>query len=810
MKKSTCNRKRKGMKIFTFLMAVVIGCSPIGARASVEGILIDNVEHTDLTFEELEYYRMSEEDFDAIVADLEAVCAVEGNEDAVTDIIIAMEDYYNELMGNYSIAQIYTTLDAENEAYDEELTFYDELGTSVGDKIQICYQTIALSVCSEALRQRVDDEEWQDILDYVPMTEEQKDLFAQETELELEYDELYNKEYETEINGTSYTMEALDDAYENGTVDWNNYLVGLGDLLNQRNEEMGNLFLELLSVRTQIANSYGYDNYADYAYEEIYDRDYSPEDLEEYRQQIIEYMVPLSDELYSLLFDTYYDEYVEMWDQEMSEEESLELLATYLPEISADMMVPLEYMLEHNMYDLSVDEAKAPGGYTTTISGYNAPYMFNCADGSYSDMSTLIHEYGHYNQMYYASEEEWYYGYGDLDLAEINSQGLEVLFLEYSDEIFGEYGHIMNIYNLFNQVYAVIEGAKEDAFQYAIYSEAEGMTIERLNELYYECCIEYGGEDFYNSYYLGLYGVTPADSIMEWVDIPHTFQSPLYYVSYSVSMAAVEELRDVIMDDRDEGIRLYLELAKRGSMDSFQVTLEDVGLNNPISNPRFDVYAENIRVEAGLSTADSGSTAASGSDVDTDLEEEEEEDEDNDREDADREEEEEEQEDRDDGKKKDDNMVYMICIVICLFVLVGVIVTIIVIVNKGKKKKETMPMQQAQGMPPYQGMPMQPQVPQGFQGIPGMPVPPQMPQGQPGMPVPPQMPQGQPGMPVPPQMPQGQPGMPMPPQMPQNTEETKNNAEAPVESMSTEKETKTEVAGNNQNASEEKNENKNQ
>ena len=743
MKKREKNAKKMPRRIIqclAFAMAFIIGGSSFGVYAdNITGILVDDAEHTDLTFDELEYYRMEESTFDAIVADLETLASDTANMDAVTDVIVAMEDYANELSGMYAIAQIYTTLDAENEAYDEELKYCDELWYNIADKIQINYQIIALSACSEALRVRVDDdEEWQEILDYVPMTDEQKELFAQETDLSLAYDELYNKEYTATISGVDYTMESLDEAYSAGTVTWDEYLAGLGSILEARNTEMGELFLQLVAIRDQIAESYGYDNYADYAYEETYGRDYSPEDLEEYRAQIIEYYAPLSDELYDLLFDTYYSEYSAMWEEEISVEECFANMEAYLPLISEDMLVSFHYMLDHEMYDLEVNDAKAPGAYSTTISGFNAPYMFNCADGSYSDMTTLIHEFGHYNQMYYASADEWYYGYFELDLCEIHSQGLEVLFLEYYDEMFGEYSNVLNIYNLFNQVYASVEGAKEDAFQYEVYSNAEGLTLEQVNQMYYDVCLEYGSEDFYNSYYLGLYGVTPADQIYEWIEIPHTFQSPMYYISYSVSMTGAEEIRDLAMDDRDAAIELYLELVERGSENSFQATLEEVGINNPITNPRFADYAENIRIQAGLvDPADTTVPAGSG-DVDADIDEEEEvEEEEDDEDDRDRrdDEDEDDEDDRDSrrsSKKEKENMILLVACGIGLFVLVALIIIIVVTVSKNKKKKaeaeaQTNGMPQnmqsstnnQQFMPPYMQQQMQAQqgtpVQQGMQ-----------------------------------------------------------------------------------------------
>lgn len=672
-------------------------------RAANGGELTDEVDHTDTSFEDLAYFEdVTEEEFDDLTARLEAAVTDMGNADQVDALIDEMEDMARRMMANDVIANVYATLDAENQEYNDLVTHYEELAVDLNDKIQQTYRMIAESACSEVLHARVEDEEeWQEILEYEPMTEEQKELANRETELSLKYDELYIADYTVNINGSDYDMDTISEAYEAGEITVEEYFTGFADILEQRNQTLGELFLELVEVRTQIAQSYGYDNYADYAYEEIYDRDYSPEDLEEYRRQVIEYMVPLEHDLYDLLLgDTSYDA---MWEAEMSEQECLDNLEQYLPEISDDMLISYRYMVDHGMCDLSIDEQKAPGGYTTQIYVYNAPFMFNCADGTISDMGTLIHEFGHYNQMYFASEDEWLYSYNNLDVAEIHSQGLELLFLDYSEDIYGENAYAIKLYTLMNMAYACVEGVKEDAFQYEVYSNPEGLTLEKLNEIYYDCCEEYGTLDFNNSYYLGMYGFMEPDEIAEWVEIPHTFQSPLYYVSYSVSMAAVEELWDLILDDREEGIGVYLDLVEKGLVDSYTDVLQDTGLNNPIENPRFEVYANNIRYYLGLQESRDPAEETGGGDVVQEPEEDDKPDPiEDDREDDDRDSDRDhdgDDDDRDRDKEDGRDTLLIILLVIGVVVLLVIIVVIIVLVSADKKAKKQAAIQNEPRMP---------------------------------------------------------------------------------------------------------------
>lgn len=593
-----------------FMKGVALGCAAAVAMpalftsAAVNDKLTDRVTHTDLNFEDLTYEIMKEEDFDAIVEGLEDLTADEDNADEVLAVIIGMEDYINQLTGYYSLCSVYDSLHVDDSSYDDDIKTLDELYTNVIDKVWINYRIIAESPCSDVLKNRIDDDdEWQDILDYEAMTQTQKDLNAQETDLVLQFDELYNADYTANIDGVDYTADELDEAYSNGTITFNQYLQGVADTLTARNEALGNLYIELVLVRNQIAAEEGYDNYAEYRYAEAYDRDYTPDEIEDYRTNVKDYMVPLQSELYDLLYDGDED-YISMLNAAMTEEECLTNLETYLPEISEDLLVSYQYMIDHNMYDISVDDNKEPGAYTTSFQYYNAPFLFNCADGTISDMQTLIHEFGHYNEFYYASEDEWYYGSTNLDLAEIHSQGMELLFTEYAEDIYGDNAAAMEIYNLFSSTYSMVQGCKEDEFQQKVYAlDDDEVTLDKLNELYYEVCDAYGDLDWHNSYYLGIYGLLAEDQATEWVEIPHTFKSPLYYISYSTSQAAVEELREAVMEDREEGITTYLDLVNLGFEGDFRETLVDAGLNDPIENPNCEAYAENIRVLVGLSDA---------------------------------------------------------------------------------------------------------------------------------------------------------------------------------------------------------------
>ena len=78
---------------------------------------------------------------------------------------------------------------------------------------------------------------------------------------------------EITYNGEAWTEGKLEETPPEDDSDANTILTLI---LKKRSETVVPIFKELVSVRTEIARENGYDNYVDYAYEELYNRDFTP------------------------------------------------------------------------------------------------------------------------------------------------------------------------------------------------------------------------------------------------------------------------------------------------------------------------------------------------------------------------------------------------------------------------------------------------------------------------------------------------------------------------------------------------------
>ena len=336
------------------------------------------------------------------------------------------------------------------------------------------------------------------------------------------------------------------------------------------------IFLELVSVRAELASLSGAANFSEYAYSAYYSRDYSPTDAQKLWKTAKEDFAPLlhkyADEVTSALQSVQADGALDL-----SETAITDALSYGAARISPEVNDAAQYLLSHGLYDISDSDTKLSTGYTSYLYSYNVPFIYNCPYGSHLDYVDLFHEFGHWLAGYYHTSDALY-GVIDYDLSELQSQGMEVLFLQYYDEFFGENAQLLKAETLLNLVYSVVTGAMYDEFQQKVYLEPD-LTKDRLLELFREVYESYGFESYDGCEY-------------RWADIIHNFQQPLYYISYAVSAIPALELYVRSLDSPNDAADAYLRVASMSDEEFFLTdALRETGLANSMKSPIGDVIA---------------------------------------------------------------------------------------------------------------------------------------------------------------------------------------------------------------------------
>ena len=322
----------------------------------------------------------------------------------------------------------------------------------------------------------------------------------------------------------------------------------------------------------------GAANYSEYAYSAFYSRDYTPTDAQKIWKTAKEDFAPLLQKYTDSLTQALWKD--DLGAEECTEDRIVQALSYGAARMSPEIREAAEYLLDHQLYDISYDRKKLSTGYTTYLYSFDAPFIFNCPDGSYTDYTDMFHEFGHWVAGYYHGSDP-FYGVTDYDLSELQSQGMEVMFLQFYDELFGATAQVLRGETLLNLVYSVVTGAMYDEFQQRVYLEPE-LSEERLLEIFREVYESYGFE-IYDGYEY------------EWADVIHNFQQPLYYISYAVSAIPALELYVQSVESPNEAMDTYLRVAGMSDEEYYLTdALRETGLSNSMKSPIGDVIAQEL------------------------------------------------------------------------------------------------------------------------------------------------------------------------------------------------------------------------
>lgn len=438
-----------------------------------------------------------------------------------------------------------------DEYYSDENDYTTETLVTLSDALfTACHEMITGSY-QEEFKAFLDDEKYiSEYLDYEPMDQEQIDLVSKETDLIQQYYSQADGMMDTscEVNGRTYTFDDVlgDNAADLYYQDADLYMLVYLECLRKYNGLVGETFMELVDVRTKIAVSYGYDNYADYADEEEYKREYSVSDLDVMKNAVKDYGSDM--DILSSFFTTDSDFYY------ADSADLVSKVGALLSDISPLAKDSYNYFLENRLYSIGDESARMDGGYTIYFSKSQKPYIYIKTDGTAQAAITLAHEFGHFTAFHQVPMPYPTIDSGNLDLEETHSQGLQLLFTERADSLFGKYADSIKAYNVMRVLSAVLDGCVLDDWQREVYAHPD-MTLDEINQ----CFLEIEEE----------YGVSYTDGLEYfWCDIPHNFENPMYYISYAVSALGALQIWAISQKNYDRAVSAWESLIQQGPYDN--------------------------------------------------------------------------------------------------------------------------------------------------------------------------------------------------------------------------------------------------
>jgi len=344
----------------------------------------------------------------------------------------------------------------------------------------------------------------------------------------------------------------------------------------KRHAEVAAVFMELLSLRHAFAVSNDYDNYASMESANSYARDYDLEQMQTLFDNVKKYVVPLYNEI---VYEYAGEKYMQVYTVQSSmKKDPIEFVGKYIEEISSEYKEAWDYMVRNELYDLEQSDTKSGSSFMIGLPQWNSGYIFETPYRDYFDVSTLIHEFGHFAQEYFDSSINAFSS-SVYDLFEVHSQGHEMLFSHFYEDMYGEDADAFLFKLVYEMLSPIITYSYIAELEVAIYSSPD-ITIEEIDALSKKLIAEYG-ED-------------PNESFYDWTTFTHLVTVPMYSVSYVVSGLVSFDIWMQSLVDWEFGVDTYLTLSGLHCSMYFQNALAYSGCSDIFDTDSLSLLCDNI------------------------------------------------------------------------------------------------------------------------------------------------------------------------------------------------------------------------
>ncbi|MDO5147843.1 MAG: dockerin type I domain-containing protein [Oscillospiraceae bacterium] len=499
-------------------------CAAAFCASCLSGAFVHPVSAESIVYERYSMSRMEE-----VLADFEKQTEQKNNEEGVTEGYAAIVEEYDYVIFQYSLAQVQFSENMTDENYDE-LTYMNAMQLE-------CLQKI-----NEVINRAVNSE--------------YQELMTEFTGINVTTGEIKDEQAERE-SAAAAEKSALIKQYNEAAYS--------SKSSSDKDLECAEIYLKLVKLNNSIVNREKYDNYFDYMYD-VYGRDYSSDEIKQINSSVSGLMDDADRELTDRL-NTLKNKMLTDKNAKLVFENNMEIAQQYAYRISEELSVSASEALEKGLYITGSGSDSEQAAYTTMLSYCNSAIIYQYLYGNYNDLTSALHEFGHFNAMRLSCIPSLYINRHNIDVAEVQSQGLEVLYTQFYESIYGEYAETMRLMEAMSLIRSVAAGFIGNEFEDYVYENAENLTAEDVVSKYNEISSRY---KFYN---VNFYRIT------------HFFVSPGYYISYAVSALAALNLWDVMYSDPELAVSMYNDFSHYPTWGptGFSEALDTAGFENVLS-----------------------------------------------------------------------------------------------------------------------------------------------------------------------------------------------------------------------------------
>ena len=498
----------------------------------------------------------------------------------------------------YTLASIRHSINTLDEFYDKEISFFDEEAPLAQEYFQNVSKALAESPFRPELEKIWGSLMFKNIdISLKAFSPEMIPELQEENRLKTEYQKLIASA-QIPFDGETLTLSRLTPYKQSADDDKRHRAWAVeSEFFSSHAAELDDIYDKLTALRTKMGVKMGYENYVDLGYCRMGRNDYTKEDIAEFRESVIKYLVPAAEKVYKAQAERtgvpyplkYSDTHLfARSGNALPKGNSNDILAAgkkFYTELSPETAEFIEFMYDNELLDVLSRDGKAAGGYCTDIPDYKAEFIFANFNGTAGDVEVITHEAGHAFAGYtardiYPSDNKS----PTMESCEIHSMSMEFFAWKWAEDFFGDQADKFRCQHLSDALKFIPYGTMVDHFQHIVY-ENPSLTPEerhaewrRLTGIYMPW-IELDGSPFY--------GEGRA-----WQRQSHIYENPFYYIDYCLAQAASLGFWALMQEDFEGAWERYLKLVRCGGTKTYSGLIAEAGFPSPFKGETMKNIAE--------------------------------------------------------------------------------------------------------------------------------------------------------------------------------------------------------------------------
>lgn len=546
------------------------------------------VENMDMpVFQDIAYQRPSIESFRESAMRVRLKIMTAQSAEHIKMALAEFQKEYGRFETAASVCMIRHDADVSDAFYLDEMRFFEEASTIVTELISSIYAALLNAEYASSCKEEFGDmvfRKAQNKKDIV--SKDIFDLLVREAALKNQYGQLISSA-EIYFKGKVYNLSTIEPLTEsiNREIRQEAELACV-QFYEKKKSQIDQIFDEMVKIRTVMAKKLGYENFIGLGYKRMERYDYTMEMVKNFREMILEYVVPVTVEIRRMQKERLGRDSLKYYDLKNlfanGNPEPIVDVSNF-PERASQMFQNIfetdpsffDVLYSHGFTDIFARKNKSTGGYCATLLDYGIPYIFLNANKLATDVTTLIHEAGHAYAAIRSVDSSPFIECisPTLEACEIHSTAMEYLSYPFIEVFFGKRSEAYREMHMTHSLLFLPYGCMVDEFQHMIYENPEMTPPERDAvwrdlEKKYQPFLDYDNVSFY-------------EKGAAWQKKMHIFTDPFYYIDYCIAQITALEIWDISRKDYKKALQQYDKFCMEGGNTVFLDLLNRAQLSSP-------------------------------------------------------------------------------------------------------------------------------------------------------------------------------------------------------------------------------------